>query len=295
LSIAEYGRIVAVIAAISCVILIGIAFKKGDKKKAFFACLFWMFFFACLAMVPVLIPVTVYSYGLMLAIAVVVCTLALAGEARRNGVSAECIFDLVFWAVVGGIIGARVFYVFLNYSDFAENLKEIIMIQNGGLAWQGALAGGFISVLYSVRAQKLSFSLILDLCAPYMALGQSIGRIGCYLNGCCYGKAVAWGIFSPIHNDHLHPTQLYLTAGYLLIFIILKRYQKFSECQGLIFALYLILASCLRFGVEYFRADHEILFLGLSIFQYVSFGILLFAFSFAYAILFINSQQEELK
>jgi len=294
LSISDYGVIIAVIAAGSFMILIGIAFSRGNKQRLVSIVLFWTLVFAIVAMIPLMIPVTIYSYGLMLAIAVVVGTLMLANDARRNNVNTDMIFDLVFWAVIGGIIGARLFYVLLNYSFFVEHPREIIMIQNGGLAWQGGLIVGFIAVVLFVRAKKLSLSKMLDLSAPYMALGQSIGRIGCFLNGCCYGREVAWGVYFPVHDARLHPTQLYLAAGYLVIFIILKRYQKFSAISGLIFSLYLILASCLRFGVEFLRADHEILLLGLSIYQFVCFGVLMFAFCFAFIVLIKHSQPDGL-
>ena len=132
-----------------------------------------------------------------------------------------------------------------------------------------------------------------DLLAPYLALGQAIGRIGCFLNGCCFGREHVKGIYFPVHDAVLHPTQLYLAGGMFIIFVILKRYQKFSEIPGLVFASYLILASCLRFGVEFFRADHEIFLIGLSIFQFVCFGILLFAFGFAFIMLIKHSQSEE--
>jgi len=225
----------------------------------------------------------------MLAIAVIVGTLLSARDAYRSNINPDIIFDLVFWAVIAGIVGARVFYIALNYPFFIKYPTEIIMVQNGGLAWQGGLILGSIMAMLFIRAKKIPFSQTLDLLVPYLALGQSIGRIGCFLNGCCYGRELAGGIYFPVHDATLHPTQLYLSVGYLIIYMILKLYQRFSELPGLVFVSYLILASSLRFGVEFFRADHEILFLGLSIFQFVCFGVLMFAFCFAYLVLIKHS------
>lgn len=215
-------------------------------------------------------PITIYSYGLMLAVAVIVCSALLSRDAKSFGLKSDQIFDVVFWSVIGGLVGARLFYIFLNWHFFKEYPLEMIMVQKGGLAWQGALILGTLSGLLYVYLKKLPLLLVLDLCAPYIALGHSIGRIGCFLNGCCYGRPVSWGIYFPLHEARLHPTQLYDSAGLLLIFLVLKKYQGRVKWQGCVFALYMILASGLRFGVEYFRADHAILIWGMSLFQVVS-------------------------
>lgn len=292
LSIFTYSVTVGIIAAIGVIVLIVMASSGGIKRGAISAVIFWILIFSVLAMIPLLTTITIYSYGLMLAIGVILCTFLLVNDARREKIRAEIIFDLVFWAVVGGIIGARLFYILLNYSYFIEHSEEIIMIQNGGLAWQGGLILGAVMTVSFIRKRKLFLPAILDLLAPYLALGQAIGRVGCFLNGCCFGKPVEWGIYFPVHDAYLHPTQLYLSGGLLIIFLILKRYQRSSEIPGLVFASYLILASCLRFGVEFFRADHEVLFLGLSIYQYVCFGVLMSAFLFSFVMLMKHSNPE---
>ena len=285
LNISTYGAIVAIIAAAASVILVIMACLGGMKRRAISVVLFGTLTLSIVAMIPLITTVTIYSYGLMLAIAVIVSTLLLARDAHRSNISTDIIFDLVFWAVIGGIVGARAFYIALNYPFFMENPSEIIMVQNGGLAWQGGLILGLIVIMLFIKSKKIPFLPMLDFLVPYLALGQSIGRIGCFLNGCCYGRELAKGIYFPVHDAYLHPTQIYLSVGYFVIYIILKRYQKFSEMPGLVFSSYLILASILRFGVEFFRADHEILFLGLSVFQFVCCGVLMFAFCFAYVTL----------
>jgi len=217
-------------------------------------------------------PLNIYSYGMMLAVAVVVCSFFLSRESVKIGISAEMIFDLVFLLVVSGLLGARFFFILLNLPFFLQNPLEIIMIQNGGLAWQGGLIGASLVGIAAVRKKGWPLLKILDLIAPYAALGQSIGRIGCFLNGCCFGKEVPWGVYFPVHDARLHPTQLYLTGGFFFIFLILKYYQKQAPVDGKIFILYLFLASSWRFVVEFFRADHNALLLGLSVFQWVCLG-----------------------
>ncbi len=232
-------------------------------------------------MYPVIVQLghlTIYSYGLMLAVAVIVCTFLLSRDARRKGISPEMVFDLAFWTVLAGIVGARLFYIILNWEFFRQNIFEMVMIQKGGLAWQGGLIFGGLAGVGFVKRRKLPLLEMLDLAAPYIALGQSIGRIGCFLNGCCYGKEVSWGIFFLVHHAHLHPTQLYSALGLFVIFVILRYYPKFCSPsqsgagKGSVFLLYLVLASAERFGVEFFRGDHQELFLGLSIYQWVCLG-----------------------
>ncbi|MBN1869984.1 MAG: prolipoprotein diacylglyceryl transferase [Candidatus Omnitrophica bacterium] len=284
---------VAIIAGTGIAVLFVMACLGRIKREVITTVLFWVLFLAVAAMILILTPITIYSYGLMLALAVVICTSMLVSEAGRKGIKADNILDLVFWTVVGGIVGARIFYILLNYQVFIDHPYEMIMIQKGGLAWQGGLIFGGMTGASLVKRRKLFLPKVLDLCAPYLALGQSIGRIGCFLNGCCYGKEVAGGVYFPVHDAYLHPTQLYLTAGLLMIFIVLKRYQESSTIPGLVFASYLILTSVLRFGVEFYRADHDIIFFGLSVFQFVSVGILLFAFGFAYVMLIKHSNPED--
>ena len=221
-------------------------------------------------------PVSIYSFGVMVALAAVVCSVLMGREARRLNIGQEEVYDLVFWAAAGGIIGARLFFIALNFSTFWSDPKEIIMIQNGGLAWQGGLLGGALATGLLTRRKGWDMPVIADLAAPYLALGHAIGRIGCFLNGCCYGKEIAWGIYFPVHGAHLHPTQLYEFALLVILFAVLKGLRaSFEKRPGMLFVLYVICASAIRFAVEFFRADHQPLFLQLSIFQYVSIGFFL--------------------
>ncbi|MBF0489718.1 MAG: prolipoprotein diacylglyceryl transferase [Candidatus Omnitrophica bacterium] len=218
-------------------------------------------------------PITIYSYGVMIALAVILCAWLLSRDAKVYKIPADTIYDLMFWTVAWGILGARIFYIGLTWNYFSKNLLEMIMLQHGGLAWQGGFIGGALAGTWFVINKKLPLRLLLDLVAPYIALGQSIGRVGCFFNGCCYGKPVSWGIYFPVHEARLHPTQLYETGGLLVAFFILKYAQTKPHRLGMIFVLYLWLGAIERFTVEFFRADHDGVWLGLSLFQYISLAI----------------------
>ncbi|MBF0486067.1 MAG: prolipoprotein diacylglyceryl transferase [Candidatus Omnitrophica bacterium] len=231
-------------------------------------------------MFPVLFhigPVPLYSYGLMLAIAVLTASALMSREALKIGIAKDVIYDLVFWVVLCGIVGARIFYIFLNGHYFYGHPLEMVMLQKGGLAWQGALFAGFLSGIVYINQKRLPLGKVLDLSAPYIALGQAIGRIGCLLNGCCYGRHADWGLYFPVWGERLIPTQLFMSLDQAAIFIVLRLLAPRSKKDGQVFVWYLMLAAMERFVIEFFRADHDILPGGLSIFQYVCVALFLTA------------------
>lgn len=237
----------------------------------------------------------------MLGVAVLLCAWGFGKDASKKGIPKDAAYDLLFWTVVGGIIGARIFYVILYRDYFSASPLEVLMVNRGGLAWQGGFLGGILAGTVWCKRRGHALRSMLDLAAPYIALGQAVGRLGCFFNGCCYGKPWAHGIFFPVHDARLHPTQLYEAAGLFFIFIVLKMYARRGDpCDrpqegeykirpyGLIFVAYLWLAAIERFFVEFLRADHDTLWWGLSLFQYIALGI--FFAGLAYG-LFIHRQR----
>ncbi len=218
-------------------------------------------------------PITIYSYGVMLAISLLVCSWLFSKDAQKANLDAQAAYDLVFWCTLWGVLGARVYYVILFWSTFAQDPLEIIMLQHGGLAWQGGLIAGGLAGAWFVRKHKWPLAKVIDLSAPYLALGQAIGRVGCFMTGCCFGAPVAWGIDFPSHHARLHPTQLYECLSLVVIFVILRWYRTQKHAAGSIFVAYLVLASIERFIIEFWRADHD-MFLNLSIPQWMALGIL---------------------
>lgn len=225
----------------------------------------------------VLGPITIYSFGFMLAIAVMVCSYLMARDAKRLNIPQEAVYDFAFWAAFTGILGARLFYVALNFDYFMQSPLEIIQIQNGGLAWQGGLILGIPTAVIYLRRKKLPLLPFLDLASPYLALGQAIGRIGCFLNGCCHGREVSWGIYVPMYHAHLYPTQIYESAGLFTIFLILKKVHAGKHFNGEVMVVYLLLAAVLRFVVQFFRYDYDPVFMGLGVFQWICVGIFICA------------------
>ncbi|MFH1338309.1 MAG: prolipoprotein diacylglyceryl transferase [Candidatus Omnitrophota bacterium] len=213
-------------------------------------------------------PFTIYSYGLMVVLAFSIAALMLSRQAKRQGLSQEMIFNLSFIVLASGIIGARFLYIVLNFNYYLNNPVEIVMLNRGGLAWFGGLIFACISGVIYLRHKRLDVYRTLDLVVPYAALGQSIGRIGCFLNGCCYGRqALRFGIYFPVNDAILIPTQLYSSLALLGIFVILRLKQTRVHRKGEIFYLYLLLYSVWRFFIEFFRADTQIFFFGLTVFQ----------------------------
>ncbi len=229
-------------------------------------------------------PFTVYSFGLALAVAVVVCSWLMAKDAVRSGISKDTVYDFVFWVALSGILGSRIFYILLNLDFFIQSPSELWKIQNGGLAWQGGLILGFSAALIFLRKKKLPVFKFLDMASPYAALGQAIGRVGCFLNGCCHGSHAQWGPFCPVHQDRLHPTQIYESVGLVIIFLILKRFNGSDHPAGRTFTVYFMLAAALRFVVQFFRYDYDPIFLGIGLFQIICIVVFIASAAFYFSL-----------
>jgi phosphatidylglycerol:prolipoprotein diacylglycerol transferase len=218
-------------------------------------------------------PFSVYAYGLMLVIAFLVSSILACKEARREGINPDLIFNLAFIVFICGIAGARIFYIIENYSFYKGNPAQIIMLQQGGLSWFGGLIFGFISGILYFKKKKLPIYKTLDLVAPFVALAQAIGRIGCLLNGCCFGKVSEFGIWFTLHQAVLIPTQLYSSLILIFIYITLRFLQIRPHKDGQIFSIYLFLYSLKRFFIEFWRADNPVILWGLTLFQLISIGV----------------------
>ena len=219
-------------------------------------------------------PLYVYSYGLMVAIGFAVATLLAYKHADDFGINKERIIDLGIVMLTGGIIGARIVYIAMNFQYYLRNPLEIINLTKGGLVWYGAFIFGLIAAAWFVRKNRINFWTAADLFAPYIALAQAFGRIGCLLNGCCYGSAAPsgfiLGVVFPEESILRYPTQLFSAIALLLIFIVLRIWQKKRHFNGEIFLGYGLLYSMKRFGMEFFRGDNPRILYGLTISQLIS-------------------------
>lgn len=222
-------------------------------------------------------PLTIYSYGLMLVLAFVASTWLMLRQAKREGIDEGTVFNFAYLVFIAGIIGSRIFFVLLNFSYYRENPLEMIMLHHGGMAWFGGLLLGSVSGVLYLKFKKLSLLKTLDLVVPFVALAQAIGRIGCLLNGCCYGKEAGFGIYSSKLNAHLIPAQLYSSLLMLGVFVVLFRLQKRRHRVGVVFFTYLLLYSLKRFGIEFLRGDSAPFLWGLTLFQVISAAVFVFA------------------
>lgn len=234
-------------------------------------------------------PITVRSYGAMTALGILAGFVWVRREFVRKKLPEDLLYDFLIAAIGLGIVGARLFYVMLNWDFYRTNLLAIPMIwADGGLSFHGAVAGGILAGLWLTHRYKVSFWELADAVAPALALAHFFGRIGCFLNGCCYGipTTVPWGVkfFNPVLGINTlpsHPTQLYEAVGLLVLFFLLARYSRQPAYEGAVFVWWVIFYSVLRFTVEFWRAGATAKIInGLTEAQWLS--LVLFSIAFAY-------------
>ncbi len=209
-------------------------------------------------------PLTVYSYGAFVALGFAAAAFLIYRRAAVFGIDKDNILDLLIIMLVSGVVGARLLYVLLNLGYYLSNPYELIVLSKGGLVWYGAFFAAIASSIVYINAKKMGFWNTMDLIAPYAALAQGFGRIGCFFNGCCYG------------SDGI-PVQLYSSLLLVIIFLILRYWQDRRAFKGEIAAGYCILYSLKRFGIEFFRADNPRIFLGLTMSQIISLVVIIAA------------------
>ena len=233
--------------------------------------------------IPVLLQIgslKIYSYGVMLAIAFLLSLFLILKQAKKRKINEKHIYNLFLYIAVFSLFFSRLFYCILNFNSF-NSILEFFEIWKGGSVSIGVLFGAiFGAFVYSKRA-KLDFLVMLDLFAPYFALSSAIGRIGCFLRGCCFGipTSLPWGILYGAGSlasmagfaVPLHPTQIYhALADLTIFFILLKATDKKNNPKGYIITLFIALFSLQRFLIDFLRyhAKSE-LFYSIPIFQIV--------------------------
>ena len=252
--------------------------------------------------VPLLGGEYVTTFGLMMFLSFVVGGLFLRAEMERKGQDPDKAWDIVFMAVVGGIIGAKVYYILLNYPRLVQDPLGLIF-SRGGMVWYGGFLGATAMVVWEIRRSKLPIGEIADAIAPGLALAYAVGRMGCFLVGDDWGRptALPWGIRFPegtppttvtvLEREYgftvdpelvarfgevvpVHPTQLYEVAISTAIFFVLWKLRKHPWLPGWLFALWLVLAGAERFFIEFFRVKDD-RFLGpFTLAQLISIGLI---------------------
>jgi phosphatidylglycerol:prolipoprotein diacylglycerol transferase len=210
-------------------------------------------------------PVAIHAYGFFIAAGFLLGMAWIIREARQRGLNDRIVHDFAFFALIAAIVGSRLFYVAINLDHFLANPLDIVMFWKGGLVFSGAVlaAGALVVAVLKYKGQPLG--PWADAVAPGLALGQAVGRLGCFSAGCCFGKAcdLPWAVtftdpnsLAPLYTG-VHPTQLYHSLAGLAIFLVILAAKRRFQVPGRIFGLYLALFSTLRFIIEFFRGDYR--------------------------------------
>lgn len=229
------------------------------------------------------------SYGVVVAIAILIGLGVAYRLASSEKEYREHLLDLVVYAVIGAIIGARLWQVFFyDWGYYSLHPAEILMIWHGGMAIQGALVGAFIVGWIYTHKQQLDFWEMADIAAPGIILGQGIGRIACLLNGDAFGSPTNLGFglvypsgtpaYAAYGSQPLWPAEVWEGQWDIVVFaliLILTRWRKWP--RGMIFITYIVLYSLGRFGLEFLRGDGALYLFNWTSAQWSSVGMIAIA------------------
>lgn len=227
---------------------------------------------------PLAVPV--HTYGILVAAGFLVAMSLAARGAARTGLDRDKVLDLSFGILVAAMIGSRILFIIVNWDDYAHDLAGIFQFWKGGLVFYGGFIGAVLFSAWYMRRHDMRFLPYADVMAPTVAIGQALGRLGCFSAGCCWGAAcdshyLFAARFPPESlayqsqvSTHLisaasattipiHPTQLYESLGCALLFLFLTWWRSRKRFHGELLALYLMLYAPLRALVETLRGDEE--------------------------------------
>lgn len=214
----------------------------------------------------------IHTYGVCVALGVLLSLLLMRERAGREGWQAEEIMDLVLWFTVACFIGARLFYVLDEWEYYLKHPMEIFAIWEGGLIFYGGGITGLIFLRQYAKWKKVPFLSLTDFLAPFVAFAHAFGRIGCFLNGCCYGRfsTAPWAVSFPSLPETVHPTQLYEAAFNFVLFPVLLFIRQRRRFEGECTFFYFLLYGTGRFFLEYFRGDNFPVWMGFTLPQVIS-------------------------
>ncbi len=210
------------------------------------------------------------SYGLMTALAYMAAAWYLYKRLSYIKLDKDTFWNIIFIAFVSALVGAKLLYIIVSWPEmgatFAQRITYAVQNFRYGFVFFGGAVTAICALIYYLKRKKLPILKTADFLIVALPIGHAIGRIGCFLAGCCFGKPtdMPWGVaFTDPHSlvaqqylgVHLHPTQLYEVAANLILFFILQAYYKKPHKNGAVLAAYLIGYSVIRFGIEFFRGD----------------------------------------
>ncbi len=203
-------------------------------------------------------PLEIRAYGTMLMVGFLAAIWLSARQARKRGIDGGRILDVAVWVLIGGIVGARATFIAI---DPSATWKDFPYLWQPGLSWYGGLGGGLLATLIYSRVTHVSFPSLADACTPGVALAYGIARIGCLLNGCCYGAptGLPWAARFGLDGGwtaRSHPTQIYSALGSWAITCLLLYLSPRLRRPGQLFVIYLALYGVIRFVVEFLRKGY---------------------------------------
>ena len=237
----------------------------------------------------------------MLVLAFIGSTWLATWRARREKLDPDVILDMAFWIFFIGLVGARLFYCFQYWGRGINSLLDVLQYWKGGIVYYGGVLGGSIAFFVYRYFRPFPLRPYLDAIAPAIMVGTFFGRLGCFLNGCCYGDVcnLPWAVSFPkpsppwdyeiarglipataTQSLPLHPTQLYSSLDSLVILILLWAFYPLRRRDGEVMGLLMVTYPITRFLIEYLRNDEGVFFAGLTISQNISLLLLLGGFAF---------------
>jgi len=215
----------------------------------------------------------IYWYGIMVAAGFLAGIAHWTRAARRRGWPPEYGSDIGLWIMVGGLIGARVAYVLANWPSYAAAPWTVFRFDQGGLVYYGGFIGAALAVAAFARRRRRPLLQMGDYAIGAVPLGHAIGRIGCFINQCCYGAETAARLHVTVDGVPRHPVQLYEAVANALIFVLMIQFLPRRRRDGESLALYLLLYGTARFLLEFLRGDARLRWLGLTLAQVVSLAL----------------------
>ena len=235
----------------------------------------------------------VHGFSVTMVVAAFAGVYLTAWRARREKIHPDTVFDLALWLLLGGFIGARALFL-AQHPQVVHGFWDVFKVWQGGIVFYGCIMGGLIgSILYWIR-RPFPWLAMCDAVAPALAIGCAIGRVGCLLNGCCYGEAcdLPWAITFPagslpwLHQVDagmigpeaarslaIHPTQVYAALDGLVLLTLLSFFYPRRRRDGEVMALLMVTYPVTRFAIEKFRDDEGNFLLGMTISQTISVGL----------------------
>jgi len=226
--------------------------------------------------IPIFGGLSIFGYGAMLVLAFISSTWLAWWRARRERLDPEVILDMAFWVFLSGMVGARLFYCIEYWGIEIKSLWEVLQYWKGGIVFYGGVIGATVAFFIYWRLRPFPLRPYMDVLAPSIAIGTMFGRLGCFLNGCCYGRVseLPWAVSFPmpsppwLHHHELgmiperavqslaiHPTQIYSAIDGLVLLLLLSAFFPLRRRDGEVAALLMVTYAITRFLIEFLRND----------------------------------------